>query len=286
MKQDRFVAKRSLRGRIVQLWAYISVLSVAVIVIFLFGYIFWNGKGTINKEFLTQYPSGAVLGSEGGIYPAIIGSLCFTGMSLVVGGIPALALAIYKCFFCKKEAVNQFLNFIIQCTAGIPSIVLGLFSYSLLVRELEIGRCILSSGIALGIMVLPFIEVRIEKAFQEVPKAALAASTVLGCSQSYTVWKIVLPACRGEIVSAFILGGCFAAGATAPLIFTGGVAFARLPESVFSPAMALPLHLYLLVAQGATSLPMAYGTAFVMMLVLLVSNFLANLYGRRHKMVF
>jgi phosphate transport system permease protein len=93
----------------------------------------------------------------------------------------------------------------------------------------------------------------------------------------------VLPACSGELVSGMILGGCYAMGATAPLMFTGGVAYASVPTSLLSPAMALPLHLYLLLAQGATSMNTAYGTAFVMMVLILVSNLLATAYERRHR---
>ena len=169
---------------------------------------------------------------------------------------------------------------VIQNISGIPSIVLGLFAYSLLVRELDWGRCVLSAGAALAIMILPFIEVRAEKAFGELPPALTQSAYALGCSRFYTIRKLVLPACRGELVSGVILGACYAMGATAPLMFTGGVAFAALPVSLTKPAMALPLHLYLLLAQG-TSMPQAYGTAFVMMVVILISNALAALYARR-----
>ena len=159
--------------------------------------------------------------------------------------------------------------------------MLGLFAYSFLVRELQWGRCILSSGVALGIMILPFIEVRAEKTFRELPKAVVLSSYALGCSRRYTVMRIVLPACMGELISGLILGGCYAMGATAPLIFTGGVAYAGVPKSLMSPAMALPLHLYLLLAQGATSFNMAYGTAFVMMAIILISNILVTIYASR-----
>ena len=165
--------------------------------------------------------------------------------------------------------------------SGIPSIVLGLFAYSFLVRDLNLGRCIFSAGVALAVMILPFIEVRAEKAFREVPAELVRSSYSLGCSKLYTITRIVLPACRGELVSGIILGGCYAMGATAPMIFTGAVAYAAVPDSIFSPAMALPLHLYLLVAQGSTSMDTAYGTAFVMMAMILLSSLLATAYARR-----
>ncbi len=273
-----------MKGKLTKLWAVCSMLIAASLILFLFGYVFVQGAGSISWEFLTQPPRGAVLGMEGGIFPAIVGSLWFTATALVLGGIPAVAVALYLEFYCRSKKMAAFVRLVMQCISGIPSIVLGLFAYSFLVKSLGWGRCVLSAGAALAIMILPFIEVRAEKAFQEVPPQMIQASYHLGCSRFYTIQKIVLPYCSGELVSALILGGCYAMGATAPLIFTGAVAYAASPTSLFAPAMALPLHLYLLVAQGSTSLKTAYGTAFVMMVLILVSNVLATLYARRrHK---
>ena len=270
-----------MRGKGLRIWALISFGLVMAVIVFLFVYVGIQGAGTISWEFLTQPPRGAILGLEGGIWPAIAGSLCFTLTAVVLGGIPAVAWALYLVFYCRSRTLERLLHGVIRCIAGIPSIVLGLFAYSFLVQELAWGRCILSSGVALGIMILPFIEVRAEKAFRELPERILRASYALGCSRRSTVFCIVLPACRGELVSGLILGGCYAMGATAPLIFTGGVAYAAAPSSLMAPAMALPLHLYLLLAQGATSFDTAYGTAFVMMALLLINNLLVTLYAAR-----
>jgi phosphate transport system permease protein len=253
------------------------------VVVFLFVFVFIKGGSTITWEFLSTPPSGLVLGSEGGILPAITGSLAFTLTAIVVGAVPAISTALYLVFFCTNRKMENLIHLVIQCIAGIPSIVLGLFSYSLFVRDLNFGRCILSSGIALGIMVLPFIEVRAEKTFRELNPAMIQSAYALGCNKTHTILTVVLPACRGELFSGIILGGCYAMGATAPMIFTGAVAFASNPTSLLKPAMALPLHLYLLVAQGHTSLDMAYGTAFVMMAVILISNALVTMYARRRQ---
>lgn len=157
--------------------------------------------------------------------------------------------------------------------------MLGLFSYTVLVRDMGLGRCILTASSALAIMILPFIEVRAEKAFREVPELMVQSAYALGCSRAYTIRRVVFPACRGEMISGMILGGCYAMGATAPVMFTGAVAYASVPQSLLSPAMSLPLHLYLLLSQGATSMPAVYGTAFVMMVIILVGNMTAALYA-------
>ena len=270
-----------MKGKMTKLWAYVSIALVVASILFLFVYVFIRGAGTITWEFLSQPPKGAILGMEGGVWPAIVGSLCFTAVAIVLGGIPAIAAALYIVFYCENRRIEKAFHTVIRCISGIPSIVLGLFAYSFLVRELQWGRCILSSGVALGIMILPFVEVRAEKAFQELPKAVVLSSYALGCSKRYTIMKIVLPACKGELISGLMLGGCYAMGATPPLIFTGGVAYASIPTSLMKPAMALPLHLYLLLAQGAPSFDMAYGTAFVMMTIILISNLLATIYAAR-----
>ena len=270
-----------MKGKMTKLWAYVSIALVVASILFLFVYVFIRGAGTITWEFLSQPPKGAILGMEGGVWPAIVGSLCFTAVAIVLGGIPAIAAALYIVFYCENRRIEKAFHTVIRCISGIPSIVLGLFAYSFLVRELQWGRCILSSGVALGIMILPFVEVRAEKAFQELPKAVVLSSYALGCSKRYTIMKIVLPACKGELISGLMLGGCYAMGATPPLIFTGGVAYASIPTSLMKPAIALPLHLYLLLAQGATSFDMAYGTAFVMMTIILISNLLATIYAAR-----
>lgn len=270
-----------MKGKMTKLWAYVSIALVVASILFLFVYVFIRGAGTITWEFLSQPPKGAILGMDGGVWPAIVGSLCFTAVAIVLGGIPAIAAALYIVFYCENRRIEKAFHTVIRCISGIPSIVLGLFAYSFLVRELQWGRCILSSGVALGIMILPFVEVRAEKAFQELPKAVVLSSYALGCSKRYTIMKIVLPACKGELISGLMLGGCYAMGATPPLIFTGGVAYASIPTSLMKPAMALPLHLYLLLAQGATSFDMAYGTAFVMMTIILISNLLATIYAAR-----
>ena len=276
--------KRSFRALLVKLWAYAGILLVLGTILFLFGYIFWKGGASISWDFITQSPRGAVLGSEGGIWPAIVGSLYFTLVAIVIGAIPAIATALYLVFYCKGRKTARAIRLVIQCISGIPSIVLGLFAYSFLVRDLGLGRCVLSAGTALGIMILPFIEVRAEKAFGEVSPQMLHPPTPPPPPQRYAIAKLVLPQCRGDLVSGVILGGCYAMGATAPLIFTGAVAYAAVPDSVLKPAMALPMHLYLLVAQGETSMGAAYGTAFIMMALILICDLLASIYaGRSHK---
>ncbi len=256
---------------LIRLWATIACLLTFGTVFLLFAYVFCKGAGAISWEFLTRGPRGTVLGTEGGILPAIVGSVLYTAIAVLFAAVLGIGTALYQVFCCPRRKVSEAIALIMQCMAGVPSIVMGLFGYSLLVLALGWGKCLLAGGITQGIMILPFIEVRAENAFREVDGSLLHASLSMGVSRSYTIGHIVLPQTMGKLLSAMILGGCYAMGAAAPLIFTGAVIYARLSVDLMKPAMALPYHLYVLLTQG-TAPTNAYGTAFVMMLLVLISN--------------
>ena len=265
-------------GAVVRVWALAATAVVGGVIAFLFGYVFVQGAGCISWEFITQSPSGAVLGSEGGIFPAIAGSAWFTGCALVIAVPLAASVAAWRVFLSRRMWAQNLMGRIMSVAGGAPSIVMGLFAYAVLVRDAGLGRCVLAGGVALALMIIPFIEVRMEKAFREVPSSLLSAAYALGCSKTYVLRTLVLPYCRGELLGAVVLGGLYALGAAAPLIFTGGVAFAPVPTGIDQPAMSLPLHLYLMLAQG-TTIPQVYATAFVLMVLVLVCNVLVSGYA-------
>ena len=273
----RAKASRSFSAVLLFLYSFLSFLLIFSALLFFFLYIFYKGYKVISPSFLLDTPKGMVLGEEGGIFPAITGSLAFSLTALVLSGLPSLFTALFMVFYAKEGRKKECLHFFIHLLSGVPSIMLGLFSYSLFVYQLKLGRSVLSGAIALAIMIFPFMEIRMEKIFEEVPKSHLHSSESLGCSKGYTLRKLVLPYTLPELLSTMLLAFCFALGATPPILFTGGVAFAKSPTSLLSPAMALPLHLYLLLVQGGSSLSRAYGTALVMLFLLLIGNGIASL---------
>ena len=275
--KKRTQAPLSLSAVLLFLYSFLSFLLIFSALLFFFLYIFYKGYKVISPSFLLEAPKGMVLGEEGGIFPAITGSLTFSLTALVLSGLPSLFTAIFMVFYAKEGRKKESLHFFIHLLSGVPSIVLGLFSYSLFVYQLKLGRSVLSGAIALAIMIFPFMEIRMEKIFEEVPKSYLQSSESLGCSKGYAIRRLVLPYTLPELLSTMLLAFCFALGATPPILFTGGVAFAKSPTSLLSPAMALPLHLYLLLVQGGSSLSRAYGTALVMLFLLLIGNGIASL---------
>ncbi|EKS4343590.1 phosphate ABC transporter permease PstA [Clostridium sporogenes] len=274
--------KKSLKDILLLLWYFLSTFLVVFIVFFIIAYVIKNGIHTINKDFLLDNPKGMPLGKEGGIFPAIVGSLLLMFISSITASILGIATAVYLTLYNKNKKIDGIIHIIIHSISGIPSIVLGLFGYSFLVFFLDLGVSLLAGAITLSIMIFPYIEVVTEKAIEEVDKKLIVSSYSLGIDKTYTFFKIILPQCIEEIVSGIMLSGGFAMGATAPIMLTSAVISAPTPDSIMSPVMALSYHLYILISQGI-SMENAYGTAFVLMSILIILNFLSMLIVRRRR---
>lgn len=256
-------------------WINLSTFLSLSLLFFLIAYVFINAGG-INKNFILDKPAGFPVGSAGGIWPAIMGSFFVTLIAGLVATLLAFFTAVNVVFYCKHELIKLTVNIIIQCIAGIPSIVLGLFGYAFLVIKLGLGLSILASGITLAIMIFPFIEIRLQKLFGETGKELLETSASLGVNTSYTIINLLLPMYSKQIISIVTLASGFAMGAAAPVMLTGCVINAPVPKSLFAPFMSLPYHLYILIGEGI-SLKNAYGTAFVLMILVLLLNLLASI---------
>lgn len=259
------------RDYILKIWISLSVLLVLSLLVYIFGYIFKNGLAAIDFDFIFSGPKGRPIGSEGGIFPAIVGSVFLMLIACIFAAIFALSTSIYIVFYSSSKKVEKMIHLIIQSMAGIPSIVLGLFGYSFLVLGLGLGRSLLAGGLTLSIMIFPYMQIRIEKTFREVEEDLIESSYALGASKSFTIFRLILPLCKSDIVSTITLAGGYAMGASAPIIATAAVLFAPAPRSLLSPVMALPFHLYILTGEGI-SLEKAYGTALILLVLLLILN--------------
>lgn len=262
---------------IVKLWAIFSFIIIVFVIIFIFAFIFFKGFHQVNIDFIFSNPKGIVLGKEGGIFPAIVGSIYTSLISCTISSILGVSSAIYLVFYNKNKFINNIFDIIFQCIAGIPSIVLGLFGYSMLVLYMGFGKSILSMSITQSIMILPFISIRMKKALNELDFNIIYCSYSLGISKLHTIRKIVLKEIGTEIISIITLANSLAIGATAPLIFTGAVINSPIANSIFKPSMALPYHLYILLTQGISE-EKAYATAFVLLSIVLMLNLIALLF--------
>lgn len=272
-KEDDIMLE-NIKNILFKIWIILSGIIVSFSTLFIFAYIIKNGFKSVNLKFIFGSPKGIPLGSEGGIFPAIVGSLFLMTIACIFSSLLAISTSIYVVYYCKSIKIENLVHVIVQCMAGVPSIVLGLFGYTLLVVNLKLGRSLLSAGLTLGVMIFPFIQVRVKKIFREISSSIINSSYALGVSKSYTFFKLILPICKSEIVSAVTLAGGFAMGATAPIILTGAVIFAPIPKSLSAPVMALPFHLYILTGEGI-SLEKSYATTLVLIGLLFIINIIS-----------
>lgn len=258
---------------LLKMWIILSSVLVISIILFIILFVFSKAINFIDLNFIFDRPRGMPLGMKGGVFPAIMGSFYFTLIAVLFASYIAIAVAVYIKFYAKNNKIIILIHLVIQSITGIPSIVLGLFGYSFLVVYLNMGVSLLAGGLTLGVMIFPFIEIRVEKILNEVDKDIIYSSYALGMSKSYTFFKLILPVCFNDILATISLAACFAMGAAAPIIFTGAVINSSVPDNILSPAMALPYHLYILVGEGI-SLDMAYATAAILLGLLFLINFI------------
>ena len=253
---------------------YFILLSTTLIVVaFVLGiiiYLIVKGSSAINWEFLTQKPSSGM--REGGIFPAIIGTLYLIIGTLIFSLPIGILAAVYLNEYARKSRLTRIIRLSIINMSGVPSVVFGLFGLGFFVIFLKFGRSILAGSLTLAFLILPVVITSTEEALKAVPDTYRYASFALGASKWQTIIKIILPQAMPGIITGSVIGIGRAAGETAPIIFTVA-AFSQpnLPNSIFSQAMALPYHLYVIATQ-ITNAPedKQWGTALVLLLIVLI----------------
>ena len=258
-----------------------SAVLVVIPIIAVIAYIVVQGAGAISWEFLTARPRNGM--TEGGIMPAILGTLILTlGTSIVC--IPlALGAAIYLAEYAKDNRLTRWVRLAIVNLAGIPSIVYGLFGLGAFVLFMQFGTSILAGSLTLGIMTLPVVISTAEEAILSVPQEFRLVSQSLGATRWQTIRHQVLPHPLPGIITGVILGLSRAAGETAPILFTVAAFYLpTLPSSISDQTMALPYHLYVIATQvPGMPLSVQYGTALVLLLLVLSLTLVATIIRTR-----
>lgn len=247
------------------------IIPVALIVVI----IIKNGIGAISWEFLTSMPRMGM--REGGIFPAIIGTL-YLVLGTIIFALPiGILSAIYLTEYARENMLTRLIKLAIINLAGVPSVVYGLFGLGLFVIFLKFGASILAGSLTLTIMVLPIIITTSKEALDSVPKSFREVSLALGASRWQTIRYAVLPHALPGILTGTILGIGRAAGETAPILFTVAAFYLpKLPKSIFDQVMALPYHLYVISTQVPNvKLEIRYGTALVLVALVLSMNLVA-----------
>jgi phosphate transport system permease protein len=256
-----------------RLAAGVNGLALLIIVYFMTA----NGWRAISWSFLTQSPTDAM--TRGGILPCIVGTVALSLGAIMVAFPIGVASAIYLNEYARQGRVLRIIRLGINNLAGVPSVVFGLFGLAFFVIYLKMGVSLLAGALTLGAMSLPVIIGSTEEALKAVPDTYREASLGLGATKLQTIFRVVLPTALPGILTGGILGISRAAGETAPIMFTAAVFFTpHLPKSVFDEIMALPYHIYVLATAGTEiekTRPLQYGTALVLIALVLGMNLLA-----------
>ena len=274
---------RALGQRLGFLLLGLASLVVVGPILFVVITIVAKGAVAIDWEFLSAMPRSGM--KEGGILPAIVGTLLLT-LGTALAAVPiGVGGAIYLSEYARDNALTRSIRLAIVNLAGIPSIVYGLFGLGMFVLFLRFGTSILAGSLTLAIMTLPIVISTAEEALRAVPTEFRTVVLSLGGSRWQAVKTVVLPQAMPGIITGVILGLLRAAGETAPILFTAAAFYLpRLPQSPFDQTMALPYHLYVISTQ-VPGMPesVKFGTALVLLALVLSMNVAATVIRRRFR---
>ncbi len=273
--------KRATKKKVVQFLGFLALracLAVVLAVLLLFLYdIGRKGGGAISWAFLTQAPRKGM--TQGGIFPAIFGTFLVTLITALLAVPLGMCAAIYLNEYASQGRLTRLIRLSIRNLSGVPSIVYGLFGVILFVNIMRFGTSVLSAGLTLGLMTLPWTITASEEALKTVPNSYREGALALGATKWQSIRTNVLPYAVSGMLTGTVLGLARAAGETAPILFTGAAFFLPyLPKSLGDQFMALPYHLYIMATQHhqiEQVRPLAYGTALVLIVLVLGMNMTA-----------
>jgi phosphate transport system permease protein len=253
--------------------ALINIIALLIVC----GFIVVRGLPAISWEFITEAPRDSM--TAGGIFPAIMGTIYLCIGTLAVALPLGIASAVYLSEYARPGRLTSIIRLGINNLAGVPSVVFGLFGLAFFVIFLGWGVSILSGACTLGVLTLPLVIGTSEEALRSVPSTYREASLGLGATKWQTIYKVLLPSALPGILTGSILGLSRAAGETAAIMFTAAVFFKPdLATSFLDSVMALPYHIYVMATAGTEidkTLPLQYGTALVLIVLVLLMNFIA-----------
>ncbi len=263
--------------KIAKTFIWLAALLVIGLLLAILSFILFKGIPSLNWQFLSQIPSD--MGRSGGVLSPIIGTLLVTLLATLVATPLGIGTALFLTEYTREGRVTRIIRFSAESLAGIPSIVYGLFGFIFFVIYLKLGWSILSGGLTLAVMILPTTIRTSEEAILMVPKMYREVSYSLGGTKWQTIAKVIIPSALPGIATGVILGIGRCVAETAAVVLTVGSAL-RIPSSLFSPARTLAVHFYILASEGISP-EKAYGTAALLIILILIINIVANLLVNR-----
>ncbi len=258
--------------QLVKILLLMMTIVLVLPVVIILSVLVAKGAPAVSWEFLTQDPTNGM--TEGGIFPALVGTVWLVAVALLISVPIGVAAAVYLSEYAPDNWLTRLINLAIINLAGVPSIVHALFGVGAFVLFFGFGTSILAASFTLAVMTLPVVIVSTRESLQAVPHAFREACWNMGATRWQTIRRVVLPNSISGILTGIILEVSRSAGETAPIMFTGAAFFLPfLPESVFDQTMALSLHLFVISTQ-VPGVPEAlpYAVALVLIAVVLIMN--------------
>lgn len=244
-----------------------------------------KGWPSVTWEFISTKPTAGM--TAGGILPAITGTVVLTLITALFSIPFGICCAIYLNEYAKDTWLTKLIRASIRNLSGVPSIIYGLFGLALFVQSLHLGTSVLSAGLTLGLLSLPYIITTTEEALRRIPASTREAALGIGATQFESIRDVVLPSALPGILTGVVLTLSRAAGETAPILFTGAAFYINGTSGYLNQEfMALPYHLYMLSTQHQAIeqvRPLAYGTALVLMVVIFLLNLTAFYIRYKHR---
>ncbi|HKZ52653.1 MAG TPA: phosphate ABC transporter permease PstA [Candidatus Acidoferrales bacterium] len=285
-----------MRGRVIDrgfvvLTAFAVLLITAMLTVVL-GNIVWHGWEQITWEFLTAAPRQGM--TEGGIFPAIYGTVLLVLLMTIFVVPLGVCVAIYFSEYANRESwLYRWTRQAVNNLAGVPSIVFGLFGLGFFVQfvgrrvdkalydgTLTYGQpALVWAALTMAVLTLPVVIVSVEEALRAVPQSYRDASLALGATRSQTIFRVVLPQAMSGVLTGGILAVSRGAGEVAPILFVGAAYFLpHLPTRLNDQFMELGYHIYVLSTQSPNveeTKPLLYGTVLVLLVLTFLLNFTA-----------
>lgn len=257
----------------------LAAAITTLVLVAIIAYVVVNGLPQISLDFIFGWPHG--VNAEGGIWPTIVSTIYVTALAMLICTPIAVLAAVYLAEYAKQGRLVNTIRYAADTLASVPSIVMGLFGYALFVEAMGLGLSMLSAALALALLMLPIVMRTTEEAIRSVPRYIRWGAYGLGATKWQVVSKIVLPSAFGRIATGIVLGIGRAIGETAVVLYTMGQAI-NMPVTPLDSGRPMTVHLYLLANDGI-NMNAAYGTALLLMVIILAFNLFARHLSRKSK---
>lgn len=263
---------------------YLSVVITLVTLMGILLYILVKGVPHISWKFIST-PYSEINENMRGILPMIINTLYIVIITIFISAPIGISSAIYLTQYAKQGRLVKYIRFTTGVLAGIPSIIFGLFGYTIFCTRFNLGTSIIAGSLTMSICILPIIVRTTEESLVSVPYSYKEGAIALGSGKLKVILGLVLPCAMPGILTAIILSMGRIVGESAALLYTSGMAY-NMPKSIIRHASnsgrTLTLHLYQNAKQATTedAFSIAFATAAVLLILIFILNMLANIFSR------